>query len=101
MDIEQAIETIYTGLVSEESVPVKLRALRELDREMLGQVQEALSFAIEYYKGKPLVPKKLAMAMVDIFGAFCFNSGFSEKELRELEDIGMKLQEQALELFDE
>ena len=97
MDIEQAIETIYTGLVSEESVPVKLRAFRELDREMLGQVQEALSFAI----GKSLVPKKLAMAMVDIFGAFCFNSGFSEKELRELEDIGMKLQEQALELFDE
>ena len=96
MDIEQAIETIYTGLVSEESVPVKLRAFRELDREMLGQVQEALSFAIEYYKGKSLVPKKLAMAMVDIF-----NSGFSEKELRELEDIGMKLQEQALELFDE
>lgn len=48
MDIEQAIETIYTGLVSEESVPVKLRAFRELDREMLGQVQEALSFAIEY-----------------------------------------------------
>ena len=101
MDIEQAIETIYTGLVSEESVTVKLRAFRELDREMLGQVQEALSFAIEYYKGKSLVPKKLAMAMVDIFGAFCFNSGFSEKELRELEDIGMKLQEQALELFDE
>ena len=63
MDIEQAIETIYTGLVSEESVPVKLRAFRELDREMLGQVQEALSFAIEYYKGKSLVPKKLAMAM--------------------------------------
>ena len=59
MDIEQAIETIYTGLVSEESVPVKLRAFRELDREMLGQVQEALSFAIEYYKGKSLVPKKL------------------------------------------
>ena len=47
MDIEQAIETIYTGLVSEESVPVKLRAFRELDREMLGQVQEALSFAID------------------------------------------------------
>lgn len=37
--------------------------------------------------------------MVDIFGAFCFNSGFSEKELEELEDIGMKLQEQALELL--
>ena len=101
MNIEQAVELIYTGLVSEESVPVKLRAYHELDRELLAQVQEALDFAIEYYKGKSLVPKKLAMAMVDIFGAFCFNSGFSEKELRELEDIGMKLQEQALELFDE
>jgi len=81
---------------------VKLRAFRELDREMLGQVQEALSFAIEYYKGKSLVPKKLAMAMVDIFGAFLLLIVvFREKELRELEDIGMKLQEQALELFDE
>ena len=29
MDIEQAIETIYTGLVSEESVPVKLRVVLE------------------------------------------------------------------------
>ena len=101
MDIEQAIETIYTGLVSEESVPVKLRAFRELDREMLGQVQEALSFDIEYYKGKSLLPTILAMAWDQFVGGFWFNSGFSEKELRELEDIGMKLQEQALELFDE
>ena len=42
MNIEQAVELIYTGLVSEESVPVKLRAYHELDRELLAQVQEAL-----------------------------------------------------------
>ncbi len=59
MDIEQAIETIYTGLVSEESVPVKLRAFRELDREMLGQVQEALSFAIELVLCQDLVQVKM------------------------------------------
>ena len=88
MNIEQAVELIYTGLVSEESVPVKLRAYHELDRELLAQVQEALDFAIEYYKGEPLIPKKLAAALVDIYGAFYFNSGFSENELRELEDIG-------------
>ena len=54
MNIEQAVELIYTGLVSEESVPVKLRAYHELDRELLAQVQEALDFAIEYYKGEPI-----------------------------------------------
>lgn len=64
MNIEQAVELIYTGLVSEESVPVKLRAYHELDRELLAQVQEALDFAIEYYKGEPLIPKKLAAALV-------------------------------------
>ena len=69
MNIEQAVELIYTGLVSEESVPVKLRAYHELDRELLAQVQEALDFAIEYYKGEPLIPKKLAAALVDIYGA--------------------------------
>ncbi len=35
MNIEQAVELIYTGLVSEESVPVKLRAYHELDRNCL------------------------------------------------------------------
>ena len=97
MNIEQAVELIYTGLVSEESVPVKLRAYHELDRELLAQVQEALDFAIEYYKGEPLIPKKLAAAL----GAFYFNSGFSENELRELEDIGMDLQEKSIELFED
>ena len=101
MNIEQAVELIYTGLVSEESVPVKLRAYHELDRELLAQVQEALDFAIEYYKGEPLIPKKLAAALVDIYGAFYFNSGFSENELRELEDIGMDLQEKSIELFED
>ena len=38
---------------------------------------------------------------VDIYGAFYFNSGFSENELRELEDIGMDLQEKSIELFED
>ena len=46
MNIEQAIDIIYTGLVSEKSVPVKLRSHKELDLEQLDQVKEALDFAI-------------------------------------------------------
>lgn len=101
MNIEEAIDIIYTGLVSENSVPVKLAAYRILDLEMLDQVRKALDFAINYYKGKALVPKKIAIAMVDIQGAFFFQSGFEEEMLIKLEDIGIELQEKALELFSE
>ena len=41
------------------------------------------------------------MAVVNIYGAFCFDSGFSEEEQMKLEDIGIELQEKALDLFSE
>lgn len=100
-NIDQAIDIIYTGLVSVKSVPVQLRSFRILDLEMLDQVREAMDFAIKYYKGKPFVPKKIAIAMVDIYGAFYFKDGFEDEMLRKLEDIGMELQEKALKLFSE
>lgn len=34
-NIEQAVDIIYTGLVSVKSVPVQLRSFRILDLEML------------------------------------------------------------------
>ncbi|GFH94646.1 hypothetical protein IMSAGC003_01178 [Lachnospiraceae bacterium] len=101
MDIEQAIDIIYTGLVSEKSVPVRLASFRILDFGMLDQVREALDFAIKYYKGKSFVPKKIAMAMVDLQGAFFFKNGFEEEMLRKLEDIGIEFQEKALKIFSE
>ena len=101
MDIEQAIDIIYTGLVSEKSVLVRLASFRILDIGMLDHVREALDFATKYYKGKPFVPKKIAMAMVDIEGAFIFNSGFDEEMLGKIKDIGTELQEKAMELFSE
>ncbi|MEX3744047.1 hypothetical protein [Lysinibacillus xylanilyticus] len=102
MDIQEAIEIIYIGLVSENSVPVKLRTNRELDSDLLNQVSEALNVLTHYYKDKETVPKKLALAMVDIYGAFSFQTGYFEDEiLEELEVIGIELQEKAMELFSE
>lgn len=100
-NIEQAVDIIYTGLVDVKSVPVQLRSFRILDLEMLDKVRDALDFAIKYYKGKTSVPKKIAIAMVDIYGAFIFKDGFEEEMLRKLEDIGIELQEKAIELFSE
>jgi hypothetical protein len=102
MNIERAIDIIYSGLVSVNSVPVKLRATREFDLVQLNQVREAIDFAIQYYKGKTSVPKKIAMAMIDIYGAFSFKKGwFDDKILLELENVGIELQEKALELFSD
>lgn len=102
MNIEQAINIIFDGLVSENSIPVKLRAYRELDLKQLDQVREALDFALEYYKGRTYVSKKIAMAMIDIQGAFFFRKGdFDDIVLVKLEDIGIELQERAIELFSE
>ncbi|MGA3674594.1 hypothetical protein [Lysinibacillus agricola] len=102
MDIQEAIEIIYIGLVSENSVPVKLRTNRELDSDLLNQVSEALNVLTHYYKDKETVPKKLALAMLDIYGAFSFQTGYFEDEiLEELEGIGIELQEKAMELFSE
>ena len=100
MKIEQAINIVYEGLVGENYIPAQLRAYRRLDRKQLVIVNENLDFAISYYKNKKLTPKKLAIAMVDIAGAFFFKASDFEKEfLIELEDIGMNFQEKALKLF--
>ena len=102
MGKEEAIAKIYDGLVSENSVPVKLRTNRELDSDLLNQVREALDVVTRYYKDKETVPKKLAVAMVDIYGAFSFQTGyFDDKLLEEVEGIGIELQEKATELFSE
>ena len=64
MEIEQVIDIIYNGLVSENSVPVKLSSHKELDCDQLDQVRKALDFALEYYKDKDTVHKKIALAII-------------------------------------
>ena len=102
MNIEQAVDTIYNGLVSESSIPVRLRSHMELDLKQLDSVQKALDYAIEYYKEESFIPKKVALALFDVYGAFSFKEGcFDDDFLVKLEDIGLELQEKALELFSE
>lgn len=101
MNIEQAIDIVYTGFIGKDSVPDQLKFSRKLDLEKLGQVREALDVVEKYYEDTPFVPKKIAMAMVDLQGAFFFKNGFEEEMLRKLEDIGMEFQEKALKIFSE
>ena len=101
MNIEQALDIVYTGFIGKDSVPDQLKSSRKLDLEKLGQVREALDVVEKYYEDTPFVPQKIAMAMVDLQGAFFFKNGFEEEMLRKLEDIGMEFQEKALKIFSE
>ncbi|MDC9616149.1 hypothetical protein PSI19_20295 [Xenorhabdus khoisanae] len=56
----------------------------------------ALDFLIYFYHNKTEIPKKLALAFVDVYGAFSFREGmYDAKMLNELEDIGIELQNKA------
>ena len=86
--------------MGEDSIPVKLRCERSLDVEKVKEVMESLDYAIEYYADRDMIPKKLAISMVDIFTLFSFREGyFDEKTISEIENIGIELQEKAYKLF--
>lgn len=87
----------YKGLVSEDSVPVKLRTNRELDSDLLNQ---ALDILTQYYKDKAVISRKLALAMVDIYGALSFQEGYFEDELlEEFKGISMSYRKRKLSFF--
>lgn len=101
MEIKEAINIVYDGLVGENSIPTDLRMKNGLDYEKLSRVREAINYLISEYSSKLEIPKKLAIAFVDIYGAFQFKKGFySEKELDEYEKLGIEFQDLAYELFD-
>ncbi len=60
----------------------------------------AIDFLTTEWADKDTVPKRIALAFVDIYGAFSFKDGFYPKDEQEfLEDMGIMLQEKATDLF--
>lgn len=54
----------------------------------------------EIYADEIMVPKVLGLALMDVYGMFSFREGmYSKDELIKLEDIGIELQEKAINLF--
>ena len=66
MTEEKALALVEEGLVSEHSLPVKLRMGDGLDVPMLERTKAALEFLAEHYRGRDTVPKRLAFATVDL-----------------------------------
>jgi hypothetical protein len=102
MTEKEAIEIIYEGLIGPNSIPVNLRMKEELNYTKLDAVRNATTFLIQFYKKSLLIPKKLALCFIDVYGVFSFKEGFyPEEKLIEYEDIGIELQNLADKLFGE
>jgi hypothetical protein len=98
-----ALEIVYGNLLGELSIPALLRNGEGLDQAKFRQTVSALEFLAHQYVNREVVPKKLALCMVDIYGAFDFRSSiYPDKAVRnQIEDAGIEIQNLALTLFSE
>ena len=100
MNKENALSFVYDCLSGDNSFAVKLRMKEGLDEKRFNQLKEALHFLIDCYSNEDIVPKRLALCMVDIYAAFSFREGFyGNDDTIKIENAGIELQDLATELF--
>jgi antitoxin component of RelBE/YafQ-DinJ toxin-antitoxin module len=100
MTIETAIKIIEEGLIGEESLPVKIRVRKTIDRQLYKEVIDAINFLIEKFKNEDNIPKSLALCFVDVSNHFYIDpDNITEEQATEIEDMGMKISELANQLF--
>jgi hypothetical protein len=101
MNQEEALNIIENSLLSMDSFPVSIRSFQGVDKEKYEKLKKAILFLIDYYKDKDSVPKKLALAFVDISNYFFVpNIPYSEEDHERFENYGIELTALASELFD-
>ena len=81
MTEEDALALVEDGLVSERSLPVKLRMCEGLDHAMLERTKEALKFLARLYRERDTVPKRLARATVDLTSLLMSSERYYSEDL--------------------
>ena len=100
MDKDDALSFVYECLLENNSITLKLRLREGLEEARFNKLKEAIRFLIDYYANQEEVPKRLALCMVDIYGAFSFREGFyDDSTTTRIENSGVELQDLATELF--
>jgi hypothetical protein len=100
MPPETALELVYEALLGSNSIPQQLWARQGLDQRQFDELTAALRWLTHHYAAQPVVPKRLALCLVDVYGAFAFREGFYPPAERDkIEDAGLLLQDLATELF--
>ena len=100
MAIHEALEIINQSLLGENSLLVNLRRGDGLNDEQWQAFREAMRVVTAFYKDKDSVPKKLALAFVDVSNYFYFHEGkYTQQEANKLEDAAQEIVQMADELF--
>lgn len=100
MNTIEAEKKIYELLISENSLLVRVRGKSLWDKKEFDELLTAIDCLITGWADKNTVPKHIALAFIDIYGAFSFKDGFYPEDEQEfLEDMGILLQEKATDLF--
>ncbi|MET3047512.1 hypothetical protein V8245_04205 [Flavobacterium columnare] len=102
MNKEEAIKNVYNALLSETSIPISIRNMEGVDKIQYEELKKNIIFLIDYYKDRDDVPKKLALAFVDISNYFFVpNLNYSEEDYEQFENYGIELSELANKLFED
>ncbi|EGO8362052.1 hypothetical protein EYW98_22430 [Escherichia coli] len=100
MDKEIALKIVVDKLLGNDSIPVRLRLKKDFSDDEVENLYKALDFLAEIYADEIMVPKVLGLALMDVYGMFSFRDGmYSKDKLIKFEDIGIELQEKAINLF--
>jgi hypothetical protein len=88
---------VYKALLGS---PQQLRVKQGVDQRKFDLLTTALRWLTPHYAAQPVVPKRLALCLVDVYGTFTFREGvYPSAERDKIEDAGLLLQDLATELF--
>lgn len=97
----EALAIIENHLLSENSILVKMRCREGLDEIAHTELLEAMKYLTEIYKNSTLVPRRLALAFVDVSNFFFINESlYSIDDLKRMEIAAQEILELANILFD-
>lgn len=98
--MDAAIDMVCARLIGDASIPLKIRTRAEVSDDEVQELFSAIDFLTAYYADKDTVPKRLALAFVDVYVSFSVSDAFvGRAAMQRFENIGIALQGKADALF--
>ena len=95
-----AIDMVCARLIGDASIPLKIRSRADVSEDEVQEMFSAIDFLTAHYADKDTVPKRLALAFVDVYGRFSIAEALVGRDaMQRFEDIGITLQDKADALF--
>jgi len=98
--VDTAVDMVCARLLGDASIPLKIRTRADVSDDEVQELFSAIDFLTVHYADKDTVPKRLALAFVDVYGSFSISEAFvGRAAVERFEDIGIALQDKADALF--